>query len=307
MTSPTQTDRIRLGIIGMSEGNGHPYSWSAIFNGYEAEAMRESGFPVILDYLSQHTEERDYLGHLGEVTHVYSQDAQLSQRIASASRIPNVCDRVEDMVGRVDAVLLARDDVETRRSLAGPFLEAGIPIFIDKPLAVETDAARQLLDVPGARVFTCSALRFAQELQLSAHELSELGDHLYVEACSPKSWQTYAVHALEPVVAWPFARGRLLSVTARPPGYGGGGGVHSVVVEWERLTLSLRTMGDLVSPIQLHVHGSGGHRALVFRDSFSAFRASLERFVGWVRGHAENIPIEETMEIVEILERGSPE
>ena len=24
-------NQIRLGMIGMSEGNGHPYSWSAIF------------------------------------------------------------------------------------------------------------------------------------------------------------------------------------------------------------------------------------------------------------------------------------
>lgn len=26
---------ISLGIIGMTPGNGHPYSWSAIFNGYD--------------------------------------------------------------------------------------------------------------------------------------------------------------------------------------------------------------------------------------------------------------------------------
>ena len=25
---------INLGLIGISEGNGHPYSWSAIINGY---------------------------------------------------------------------------------------------------------------------------------------------------------------------------------------------------------------------------------------------------------------------------------
>jgi hypothetical protein len=26
---------VRLGIIGASPGNGHPYSWSAFFNGYD--------------------------------------------------------------------------------------------------------------------------------------------------------------------------------------------------------------------------------------------------------------------------------
>jgi|GEM_PF-4815020 len=28
---------IHLGVIGMTEGNGHPYSWSAIINGYDSE------------------------------------------------------------------------------------------------------------------------------------------------------------------------------------------------------------------------------------------------------------------------------
>ena len=26
---------LRVGILGLSEGNGHPYSWSAIFNGFD--------------------------------------------------------------------------------------------------------------------------------------------------------------------------------------------------------------------------------------------------------------------------------
>ena len=41
---------LRLGIIGISEGNGHPYSWSAIFNGYNHEYAQDCPFPVIPDY-----------------------------------------------------------------------------------------------------------------------------------------------------------------------------------------------------------------------------------------------------------------
>ena len=295
-------ERSRLGVIGMSDGNGHPYSWSAIFNGYDPETMSRCGFPVITEYLGERTNPDDYLGHLGQVTHVYTQDRELSRHIAAAARIPSVCERPEDMLGSVDAGLLARDDVETRESLAGPFLEAGVPIFIDKPLAVKTSMAQRLLDVPGARVFTCSALRFAEELHLTPDDLDALGDRLHVEACSPNSWAKYAIHALEPIVAWPFPRGRLLSVESRPVG-----DVHTAVVVWERLTLCLRTTGALAAPIRIQVHGRDGYRDLVFGDSFSAFRAALERFVGWVRGTAENVPVEETLEIVEILERGGPE
>ena len=35
---------IRLGMIGMNDGNGHPYSWSAIFNGYDPIEMENALF-----------------------------------------------------------------------------------------------------------------------------------------------------------------------------------------------------------------------------------------------------------------------
>ena len=34
-----QDQEIRLAMLGMVDGNGHPYSWSAIFNGYDPEDM----------------------------------------------------------------------------------------------------------------------------------------------------------------------------------------------------------------------------------------------------------------------------
>ena len=42
-----EVKKIKLGIIGMSDGNGHPYSWSAIFNGYNRDEMQKCTFPVI--------------------------------------------------------------------------------------------------------------------------------------------------------------------------------------------------------------------------------------------------------------------
>ena len=42
---------IKAGIIGISDGNGHPYSWSAIANGFDLELIRKCGYPVISQYL----------------------------------------------------------------------------------------------------------------------------------------------------------------------------------------------------------------------------------------------------------------
>lgn len=34
---PLGSKELKIGILGMTEGNGHPYSWSAMFNGFDPE------------------------------------------------------------------------------------------------------------------------------------------------------------------------------------------------------------------------------------------------------------------------------
>ena len=55
---------LKLGIIGLSEGNGHPYSWSAIFNGYDSTAMEECGFQAIPRYLEKQQFPKDAIAFL---------------------------------------------------------------------------------------------------------------------------------------------------------------------------------------------------------------------------------------------------
>ncbi len=44
---------IRLGMLGMVDGNGHPYSWSAIFNGYDPGEMAKCPYTGIPAYLNK--------------------------------------------------------------------------------------------------------------------------------------------------------------------------------------------------------------------------------------------------------------
>ncbi len=43
---------IKIGIIGMSPGNAHPYSWSAIINGcFDGNEISKVGYPAVSHYL----------------------------------------------------------------------------------------------------------------------------------------------------------------------------------------------------------------------------------------------------------------
>ena len=67
---------LKLGVIGLSPGNGHPYSWSAIFNGYNPAEMENCGFPVIPRYLELKQFPKDAIAEAA-VTHVWAQDKKL--------------------------------------------------------------------------------------------------------------------------------------------------------------------------------------------------------------------------------------
>ena len=284
----------------MSDGNGHPYSWSAILNGYDAEAMAACPFPAIPRYLAERRFPDDRLPG-ARVTHVWTQDRALSESIARASLVEHVVDEPAAMLGEVDGVLLARDDAESHRRLAQPFLEAGLPVYVDKPLATTVAAAEALLALARrpAQVFSCSALRYAQELALTADVAERIGTLEEVEASAPKAWATYAAHAIEPVVAWLPLDVPELAEAERD-------GVRTTVCALiGRVRARFVTTGAADGGIEIEARGSRGSVRLVFDDPFSAFRGALAAFLEQARSGVEQIPRNQTLAVVRLIEAGT--
>jgi predicted dehydrogenase len=76
-------------------------------------------------------------------------------------------DRPEDLLGHVDAVLVESNEGAVHRARATPFLEAGLPVFIDKPLTATREDACALVDLAaqkGVPLISASALRFVPEI-----------------------------------------------------------------------------------------------------------------------------------------------
>lgn len=290
---------IKLGIIGISEGNGHPYSWSAICNGYNAELMADCPFAGIPKYLGEQGWPEAQIKEVS-VTHIWTQSKAESEKIAEASLIGKIVERPEEMIGEVDGVLLARDDAENHEQHAKIFLEAGIPIYIDKPLALSKKQATALLRLQeyDAQVFSCSALRYAKEIMLTSAEKVELGKILRIEAATPKSWGKYAVHIIEPVIAFFPQRGRLISTEKLNDPY------RSLHVKWDNLEAVFSATGNDPSAIEFEYFGESGSLKKTFSDSFNAFKLGISAFIKALKSKEIVIDRSETMEIVELIEHG---
>lgn len=292
---------IKLGVIGLSEGNGHPYSWSAIFNGYAPEKMEDCGFPVIPRYLEEQIWPDAAIPD-AEVTHIWTQEHNLSQKIAESTYIQNVVSHYTDMITEVDAVLLARDDAETHYEYAAPFLDAGLPVYIDKPVALsieDLDKLYELEQYPG-QIFTCSALRYAQEFKLAESDYKSIGRILNVQAMTPKDWDKYGVHIIEPVLKIIGKQGNIIqSKVWKQSDY------VSVNLLWESgLLTSFSTLGNTSSPLAIRMMGDAGWKDLFFKDTFNAFKSALIDFIGGVRNREIRIDPVFVRRLVEIIEIG---
>ncbi len=298
----TTTKKLKFGVIGMSEGNGHPYSWSAICNGYDMDYMSHCPFPVIPEYLSKEKYPDNYLSDLAEVTHVWTQDINVSTHIAQSSKIKFVAKQMEDMLGEVDAVLLARDDGENHLTMALPFLKAGLPIFIDKPLALSVKEANRLFESQlfEGQLFSCSSLRYADELTFSIDDYKQVGEVQYIEATIPKSWEKYAIHLIEPIVSSIPQRGELINVTAQKHGE-----IIKANISWKYLSATITTYGKYDVPLQIAYFAKKGRIVKQLTNTFNAFKKSLAIFIEQIETRKNLIPKEQTLEIIKIIELGN--
>lgn len=76
-------------------------------------------------------------------------------------------DKPEDMIGKVDGMLIESQEGGAHWASARPFLEAGLPCFIDKPFTCSVADARKIIDLAEkkhAPIFSSSSLRYAPEL-----------------------------------------------------------------------------------------------------------------------------------------------
>ena len=288
---------LKLGVIGLSEGNGHPYSWSAIINGdFDRAEMAQCGYPVIPVYLEAN---RDTLGiENARVTHIWTQDRAISEHIAKASRIESVVDKAAELIGRVDAVLLARDDPENHVPMANPFLDAGIPIFIDKPLAIHSDDLAYFAGqhAAGNLIMSCSSMRYAVECQKAKKELKSLGKIELATVTGAKSWIKYGVHMLEALYSLlddPVANS--VQHVSEP-------GRDIVLINFQNsLLATVHIFMEIAPAFHLSLFGRNGWRWIEIKDYYAMFRENLKEFVHSVREGRSRLAFEKTDNIIRTL------
>jgi hypothetical protein len=291
---------IRTGIIGLSEGNGHPFSFSAIVNGYDDGAFAAAGWPVIHNYLKAQGPGRFGIGD-ARITCAWTQDAQVTAKLCAACRIETACAASEEMIGKVDAVIVARDDWETHAGLAMPFLEAGLAVFVDKPLSLDDrDLARFEPYLRQGKLMSCSGLRFAAELDPFRAPRSqwEIGAPKLIAATVLNGIEKYGIHMIEAIAGLDTAWGRATSITRLDVPHDAW-----LIRLSDGVPMVLNCLGAVGKTFHISFFGDKGHRHVDLHDNFSAFRSTMEHFFAMVKSGRPPIDPDETLRIMNLIQK----
>ncbi|MBP1993143.1 Gfo/Idh/MocA family oxidoreductase [Paenibacillus eucommiae] len=293
-------DTIRLAMLGMVDGNGHPYSWSAMFNGYNRELMNECPFAGIPVYLNKEPAETLQING-ANVTHIWTDNPDDAEKVAKASLIPHIVTRPEDVIGQVDAVIVATDKGHEHVERCRPFIEAGIPIFVDKPL-VDNEKDLQVFTEwvnQGKAILSSSSMRYTKEFIPYHLSTRNLGELRFASITMAKSWERYGIHALEGI--YPILGPGFISV--RNTGTIDRNVVHLKHASGADVIVSV--VSDMYGAFGLlQLCGTSDHVFVKSQDSFFSFKTQLQSFITYLRTGELPFPFEETIELMKLIIAG---
>lgn len=205
------------------------------------------------------------------------------------------------MIGAVDAVIVATDKGHEHVARCRPFVEAGLPVFVDKPLC-DNRADLALFSrwvAEGKAIISSSGMRYAKEFAPFHGATHEFGTLRTVFMTMAKKWETYGIHALESI--YPIVGPGFVSV--RNTGSFDRNVVH--LKHRRGIDVVITTTADQIGGSGfLTLAGTAGGTTLRSQDTFAAFRAQLESYVGFLRSGTPPVPFAQTRELIQLVIAG---
>jgi predicted dehydrogenase len=182
---------LRLSLVGGSHIY-HGKCFGAIFNGCgegytEGEWAAGAGMPRIED---------------ARVVKVWEPIRTMAETYAKARNVERVAASLDDCAEDVDGVVIPDDVTLSHQRWASFFIERGLPVFIDKPLAPTYEGARAIVDLAagkGTPLMSTSAIRYAKEVEDFLAQQAETVGNVHSAVATAPSGQVvfYGIHAVE--------------------------------------------------------------------------------------------------------------
>ena len=285
---------IKIGMIGISKGNGHPFSFSSIVNGFNSIEMKKSGWKNIYDYLKERDESEFGFDKI-KITHVWTQNKDETIKIAKAAKIENVVDKLEDMIPEVNGVIVARDDYKNHFKIASKFLEKNKYVFIDKPLSLDISELKYFFKyLKTGKLMSCSGARYTKELDSLRANIKNFGDIKLIRGTIKNNLEQYGIHLLEGIFGVVnFQVESILYIPSK----------HSSLIlrNKDNSLIHIDALGEAPNNVQFDFWSNKKRFHTEVNDSFSMFRRTLYHFVKMIRTDKPSIKPDHVINMMKIL------
>lgn len=191
---------LRLAFVGVD--NSHAYAFGGILNGFHPELARkhEAGLEGFL-----RTEPLGSPAIEGvQVVSIWDETPERAQQVAEVIKVEHIAqDPMGVLQAKVDGVCILNDDLSLHYERARPFVEAGVPTYVDKVLDTDVGKASDLVGLSRQKnvfLFSASSLRYAEEVKNLPQDLGELGEMQLATARGPGELLYYGMHSVELVL-----------------------------------------------------------------------------------------------------------
>lgn len=287
----------KLGMIGLSPGNGHPFSFSAIINGYNKEKMEQSGWDVIYHYLNAQ-DVADFGILDAKVTHCWTQNEELTKRLADACKIDHAVKKFEDMISEVDGVIIARDDYASHYPIAKLFLEKGITVFIDKPLTLNLEELLYFIPfLKSGKLMSTSSFRFSNEVFMAKKNI-HFEQLNFFRGSIVNDWEKYGVHLIE-------GFSTLTSFEPTLVNYQPGLFDSYLIYLKNQDVVQINCLGDTKPLFLMEIFNKNQYTRFEVKGNFSMFKRMLWHFVHSIKTKTPVIEDRVTIDIMKVLIAGN--
>ncbi len=288
---------INVGIIGLSPNNGHPYSFSAIINGYNKSEFIKSGWDVILKYLEKRNTDDFGITDV-KVTHAWTQNFNITKTLCMSCKIKNPCENIDQMKGEIDALIIARDDWECHLEISKSFLETGIPVFIDKPLTLSEKELNLFTPyLENNKLMSCSGFRYAKELDEIRKNQNFINELKLINGTVINDIYKYGIHMIEAIsgLNLSFEKCKIEKVKSL-------NNIYLITLN-NNLPIFINCLGEVGKTFHLNLFSKKSNFHFDLYDNFTAFKKTLEEFFNMVKNNKNPINPMVTRDLIKILIR----
>jgi hypothetical protein len=267
---------MKLGIVDSSVGNGHMFSFSSLFNGYEPSELARCPFPAIISYLPKHITPVDALSSKAEVSAVWMHDLEYAMNVARFGKIVNVYSDINSLIENVDGIIITNDEPVGRESVLELCLASGKMVFIDKMIARTLENLNKILQLqcyPG-QLYCASAISFST----AVNEIAWEANTEYMVFTAPKNWANYGIHVVDAFLI--FASLNNLEYEIGKITHGDTASERQInILNPRGGKILLRTEGRADVNFSIKASKNGIEQKVTISDPFDAFAAMLNTWL----------------------------